>query len=664
MSAVDTLQRRVRAARTTGAVLHLLAAAGFGFALGVAFDSFPAGIVCAAAVVALLLPRTTLHAAARRLELRDPALDGAVTAFAEGGGGRLRNDLATWVLERRPRASHSRALALILAAGAAVAIAFLYRSLPRRSATIAVLPIPAAPAAPVLALSVEVVAPAYAQRPAIHVDEPAAPIQVLKGSRATLHVRNAPSDLAITEEGRSAEVFAVKDGSARLEIALDTSTALRVGERHVIAFDVVPDAAPEVELTLPLEDRTVTTMPGPFELRAAARDDIGLTSLAFAYTLAHGYGEGMTFKSGRIPGPAVAGATGTLAARIDPKELGLGVGDTLVMWAEATDGNAVDGPSRTASAVRILRFAEDLAAIEMRSSAPAARALDGPLSQREILARTLRMLGQGLPKDQANERSRELAEEQGKLRDAFGFFLRAEDGNAAELDHDDPEVAEVGSDPARKLLAQAVSAMWSSEAELATGNARASVPYQRLALKRIDQVFGNERYALRALAPPKAPVNEARRLKGDAKDLAPRTVAAPPEDPAPARAVSALARRHLLAAENPSTTGAQPGTGGASGAGAQPGTGGAAGAEGGTPGATRAGANARALADELWALPALANLSRSQLAAPLYAARTPQETARAARLAADALVRFLEPDPVVRPPVPGTEGRLFTRLGQ
>lgn len=630
MSAVDTLQGRLRTVRTTDAALHLLAAAGFGLALGLVFQSVPAGLAVGAVAAALFLSKATRHAAARALELRDPALDGAVTAFSEGGGGRLRDDLAAWVLERHPRASHSRALALIGVAGAAVALAVLVRSRPPRADVVpgAASSSPAHAAAPGLALSVDVVAPAYAHRPAIHVDEPAAPIRALKGSRATLLFRNAPAGLSVTEEGRSPEALDVRNGSARLEIALDRSTALRIGEGHVVAFEVVPDGAPEVELTLPREDRTVTIQPGPFELRAAARDDLGLTSLAFAYTLAHGYGEGMTFKSGRIPGPAVTGAIGTLAARIDPKELGLGVGDTLVMWAEATDGNAVDGPSRTASAVRILRFAEDLAAIEMRSSAPAARALDGPLSQREILARTLRMLGQGLTNDQARERSLELAEEQGKLRDAFGFFLRAEDGNAAELDHDDPEVAEVGSDPARKLLAQAVSAMWSSEAELATGNARASVPYQRLALKRIDQVFGNERYALRALAPPKAPVNEARRLKGDAKDLAPRTVAAPPEDPAPARAVSALARRLLLAAENPPSVGA------------------------------------RALADELWALPALANLSRSQLAAPLYAARTPEETARAARLAADALVRFLEPNPVVRPPVPKTEERLFTLLGQ
>ncbi|MBL8111773.1 MAG: hypothetical protein JNK60_02730 [Acidobacteria bacterium] len=630
MSAVDILQGRVRRARTTEAALNVLAAAGFGLALGLGFESASAGLALAAALGALFLSTATPRAAARSLELRDPTLDGAVTAFTEGGGGRLRNDLAAWVLERRPRASYRRTLRILAASGAAVVLAVLVRSLPPRSdaAPRITRSSPAAAVEPALALSVDVVAPAYAHRPAVHVDEPTAPIPALKGSRATLHVRNAPAGLTFTEEGRPAEVLAVKDGSARLELALQTSTALRIGDGHVVAFDVVPDGAPEVELTLPREDRTVTAPPGPFELRAAARDDLGLTSLAFAYTLAHGYGEGMTFKSGRIPGPAVAGESGTITARIDPKELGLGVGDTLVMWAEATDGNAVDGPSRTASSVRILRFAEDLAPIEMRSSAPAARALDGPLSQREILARTLRMLAQGLPPEQRKERSAELAEEQGRLRDAFGFFLRAEDGNAAELDHDDPEVAEVGSDRARKLLAQAVSAMWSSEAELATGNAQGSLPYQRLALKRIDEVFGNERYALRALAPPKAPVDEARRLKGDAKGLAPRTVAGPAPDPAPARAVAALARKLLLAAENPSAI------------------------------------PARTLADELWALPALENLSRSQLAAPLYAARTPEESARAARLAADALVRFLEPEPVVRPPVAGTEERLFTRLGQ
>jgi hypothetical protein len=172
--------------------------------------------------------------------------------------------------------------------------------------------------------------------------------------------------------------------------------------------------------------------------------------------------------------------------------------------------------------------------------------------------------------------------------------------------------------------------MWASEGELSTGNPKGSVPHQRLALKRLDEAFGNERYALRALAPPKAPVDESRRLKGDPKGLTPR---AAPESgdaggisPALASRITSLARRLLLFSEN-----LAPGP-------------------------------ARALADELWSLPELAGVSRPALAAPLYAAGTVEDSARAARAAAEALLRSVDPNPLARPAVSESEGRLFTRL--
>src|SRR5207244_439061 len=124
---------------------------------------------------------------------------------------------------------------------------------------------------------------------------------------------------------------------------------------------------------------------------------------------------------------------------------------------------------------------------------------------------------------------------------AYGFFLNAEQGEAVELDVDEKEVAAEGSAKARRLLAEAVSAMWASQSELAAGNPRGSVPPQRLAVKRLDEAFGSERYALRALAPPKSPVDEKRRLTGEQKDLRPRT--APDElvqkpDPMPLRTLA------------------------------------------------------------------------------------------------------------------------------
>lgn len=423
-------------------------------------------------------------------------------------------------------------------------------------------------------------------------------------------------------------MIGVTGGQARVVLTLEKATALRIGTDRVVVFDVVPDRPPEVELTLPREDHSVTRKPDPFAVEAVARDDIGLTSLAVFYTLAHGHGEGMQFKSGRFDGPPTAGTSARMSAQVDAAAQGLGAGDTLVIWAEATDGNTVDGPGKTASSVRILRWDEELAPVELKSSAPSLRPMNGPLSQREILARTIRLIGAGLSREKLRESSLDLAEEQARLRGAFGFFLQAENGNAVELDVDDKEVAEQGSDRARRLLADAVSEMWSSEGQLQTGNPQASVPHQKRAVKLLDEAFGNERYALRALAAPKAPVDEGRRLKGDAKGLVPRTVAEPAEAGPDAGRLRSLARRLLLASGKPEPT-------------AVP---------------------ARTLADELWALPEMANLSRAVLAAPLYAARSPEDAARAERSAADALLRYLEPNPIARPAVSSGEERFFTQL--
>lgn len=631
MSEVELLTRRVSAVRALGVALGLVAAAGLGLSAALASGHVGWGVVVAVGVAAPLLASASLLDAARRLERLDPALDGAVTAFVEGGGGRLREPLAAWVLARRPRASYRRAVRLLAAAGLALGLAPLVRSASETAATR--WDRPAAPgsppaAAPYLRVAVDVTPPGYTRRPVLHVDGAARPVEALKGSTAAIRIETSDPSIDVTEEGHETVSLAVEHHLALRTLTLDRPTALRIGAELVLVFDVVPDRAPEVELSLPREDRTVTVKPGPFDVKAAARDDLGLTSLALLYTLAHGRGEGMTFKSGRLvlDGPPVAGLTANVSTRLDPASLGLGPGDTLVIWAEATDGNGIDGPSRTASSVRLLRWDEELARIEMKSSAPSIRPLDGPLSQREILARTVRLLGESLPKERRRERSLELAAEQGKLRDAFGFFLRAEQGDAVELDMETKESAELGSDRARRLLAEAVSAMWASEGELSAGNPAASIPHQRLALKRLDEAFGNERYALRALAPPKAPVDERRRLKGDAKGLRPRTAAEPPRGPIDPAGLGPLARGLLLLAEGLSPV------------------------------------PARTLADRLWALPDAAGLSRSALAAPLYAARTPEETSRAARAAADALLRALAPDPPARPPVSPEEARLFERL--
>jgi hypothetical protein len=623
----EVLLKRLKATRTITMGLEAVAAVGLGWAGAIAFGNAALGIGIGAIAAAIFLSRASILGAARRLERRDPSLDGAVLAFAEGGGGRLREPLAEWVLERRPRASHARSLVLLALAGTAVAVSAWVRSLPLPVSAPAPAPASEAAAPPTaIRISVEVSPPAYTHRPSARVDDPTAPIEALRGSTAALTLSTGSSTVDVTEEGKEPRRLAARDGKARDTLALMDSTALKIGADRVLVFHVVADRPPDVELTLPREDRTVREKPEPFDVKAEARDDVGLESLALFYTLAHGHGEGMKFRTGRIDGPKASGLTAQMLARLDPAALGFGSGDTLVIWAEATDGNAVDGPGRSASAARILRWEEDLAAIQLKSSAPTIRPMEGLLSQREILARTLRLVSEKPPKEKLKDRSLDLAQEQGRLRAAYAFFLHAEEGDAQELDVDEKELAESGNARARRLVAEAVSEMWSSEGELSTMNPQAAVPHQRIAVKKLDEAFGNERYALRALAPPEAPVDEGRRLKGDAKGMTPK-VRAEARQPRPEEArIRLLAAKLLLASENRIT---------------EP---------------------ARSLADELWALPETASLSRATLAAPLYAVRTPEEAARAERVAAEALLRYLDPNPVTRPAASPGQARLFSQL--
>ena len=177
MSASEALRKRLRATRAAAIALEATAAAGLGWAGAIAFGNIGVGIAIGAIAAAIFLSRASVLAAARRLERRDPSLDGAVLAFAEGGGGRLREPLAEWVLERRPRASHARSLLLLALAGTAVAASAWWRSLPRPVTAAAPAPASEAPALPTaIRISVEVSPPAYAHRPSVRVDDPTAPI--------------------------------------------------------------------------------------------------------------------------------------------------------------------------------------------------------------------------------------------------------------------------------------------------------------------------------------------------------------------------------------------------------------------------------------------------------------------------------------------------------
>lgn len=548
--------------------------------------------------------RWTGARAASALEARLPELKHALSAWREGAGGTLRPRLEAWLTARL------RAPLLVphlLAAAAALGLWGLGPG-PSAPAALAAAP-PPAPPPPGLAVQVRVEPPAYAHLPAADASGPV--VKALRGSRLTLRWRSPAAAVLVAEPGQPEQRLALGGGEVVQALVLDRSRTLRAtaeggGARLLLELVARPDLPPEVELLAPAEDRVVATAPAPFAVRAQASDDLGLARASLHFTLSQGTGEAVHFSSGQLPARATPAEGGLrLEGRVDPRALGMGPGDTLVLWAEAADADAVDGPQVRRSGARLLRWEVPLPELTGSSGAtPPPRSL---LTQRELLARTERLVQRGLAGAALAGASAELAQDQRALRTSFDQLLNADTGDALALDVDSKEAAESGDVQARALLAQAVSAMWEAEGELSTGRPRASLPAQRRAVAALDAAFALVRYSLRPLSQPDKPVDEGRRLTGAAEGLKPRpaeVASAPPPEPRLVELALGLLGAAARGLEAP---------------------------------------EARALGDALWDLPPAAGVPAPELAAALYGAADPPARAAAARTAGEALARRLRP---------------------
>ncbi len=614
-------KRAPSAHSSTSVQRHLAASPSVGPSAGAG-----AGAALGAAAGAFLARRWTPRRAAAALEKARPPLGSALQAYVEGGGGTLRPQLEAWVAQRLGPAWLPASLArLAVAAGLALMAALLSRPQPAPTVHARESPPPG------LSVTARLEPPGYTGWPAVEVPLPH--VRGLRHSRLLLDVRTSALGLRWAEEGGPEQQLLAVDGRAGLSFSLEHSGSLRLvaeggGPVVLLQLEALPDGPPRVTLEAPESDRTLTAAPGPLTLRASAEDDVRVADLGFRWTLARGHAEGMQFENGRLPGHLTSqGRTAQAAARLDPLALGMKAGDTLVLWAEATDSNTLDGPGVGRSEARLLRWEEAL--VDVSSPLAGAR-LPPPLSQpseRELLARTERLVRSGTRGARLREQSAVLADVQRHIREAFGFFLQQESHSGLELDVDEAEVAQSGDARARRLLAQAVSEMWAAESELAIGTPAAALAPERAAVKALEAAFGNERLALRPSAPPDRPVDEGRRLSGAQGGLRPRpdgraTLASPDQG-----AVAQLARRLLLSAEQGVTA-----------------------------------ETARLLADALWGLPVNTGIPAASLAAPLYAAGDDVSRDAAARAAAVALARWLRPSPDVVPPVSPDEAAVVDRL--
>lgn len=605
-------------------LLELAAATLAGFAVGHALGHGRLGAALGAATGGLLALRWTSRYTARAIQYRRPVLGSALEAYLEGKGGRLRPRLETWVAERTapgwlPRSFAALALAALLATASL--------ALPRRAVAVPQV----APGVSSLSVTVRIEPPAYTGLPSVAAEPPR--VRGLRHSVVQLVVHTSAAKLVWAERGQPPQELVPVDGQAGLSFLLDRSRSLRIasdegGPVLLLELEAVLDEAPRVTLEAPVADRTFTTRPGRLLLRASASDDVGVAHLGFRWTLAEGQGEGMHFRSGALAGHvALSGKKAEAKAEVDPIALGMKAGSTLVVWAEATDGNILEGPGLGRSDARLLRWEEAVVDFTGTASGAHVPPPSSQLSERELLARTERLVQARPGAEVRRARSAELGEEQRHIRESFGFFLQMESRSGMELDVDDAELAESGDAPARKLLAQAVSEMWAAEAELSVGNPKGALTPERAAVKALDAAFGNERLALRALRPPDKPVDEAKRLSGPQGGLRPKASAAEALERRDTHGVEVLARSLLLSAAQELTAEA-----------------------------------ARTLADALWALPTDSGIPVAALAAPLYAGQDGAARRAAAREAGVSLARWLRPSLEVVPPVSSGEAAVLVRL--
>lgn len=615
------MRARLLLTRGEGAALDALTGAFLAGAIARFLGAPPIWAGAGLAVGLLVGLRWTTTRAARAIESSRRELLHALTAWLEGAGGALRPQLERWLVARVKVPLMKGGLAR---AGVAAALCLLARA-PAPVATPELVQEIRPPAPDTIEARIHIEPPRYSGRPAFSSAGPE--VEALRGSTVTLSFTSGSSTLKLSEPGREERTVTLTPEP----FVLDRSRTLRVTRaderaRLVIELKARADEPPIVEILSPSADQVVTSAPAPVVVKAVATDDLGVATASLHYTLAQGTGESMHFKSGTIAARTETSASGTtITARVSPTGLGMAAGDTLVYWAEATDTNAFDGPSRSRSTARLLRWDVPVAQMTGGTAAivPSPRSL---LTQRELLARTEKLVRRGLRGKALEEASIDLATDQRALRLSFSQVLGAEQGDALALDVDEKEAAETSDTHARALLAKAVSAMWESESELSVIHPQSSLAPQRAAVKALDEAFQLVRLSLRPLAQPDKPVDEGRRLTGSTKGLVPRigTLPAPPE-PDPRLVAAALdligaSARGLDAAE------------------------------------------AKSLGDLVWALPAREGVPTAELAAALYGATDGPSRANAARLAGEALARFVRPAHLLVPAQDPSGAQILSRV--
>lgn len=605
-ASIAGVRRAVRGRLAASTLVESLCAAALAAALPLAgLPRAGLALLLALLVLALRLPALRRHDTAwvvRQLDARLPELeDSTALLLDDAGAGSAMQRLQRARVEARfaaaslpslqPRWPWQRWLGWLLAAALLAGGVRWWPSLQTTPNDTKQRTAEAAAAAGASAVAqdwqVRVEPPAYTGLPAR--TETAPELRVPAGSllRWTLRLPAATREAALRLEDGSTLDLQRSGGDWKGGRAFETSQLYRLlvdGREDVLhRVEVVPDAPPQIELRKPERSlNEVDEAPKAWALEFVARDDYGLGAAELQIQRTEGDGENIKVQTQTR---AIEGS-GDARERhyrvdLDVAALGLTRGQDLIVRLRVSD-NRQPKPNQALGPAVLLRWTAEAAkeggGVEglVKQSAPAYFR-----SERQLIIDTEALLAQrGSLSEQAfAARGDELGVDQKMLRLRYGQFLGEEFegegehapagstapknpneagekeparafGSGAGIEaeyghvHDVPEAATLLDEGTKKLLRNALNAMWQAELQLRSAQPEAALPHEHTALEAIKQVQQATRVYLARSGLQLPEPDPARRLSGKRDGLVDAQLANSSDDAdAPARAAwQALAR--------------------------------------------------------------------------------------------------------------------------
>jgi len=349
----------------------------------------------------------------------------------------------------------------------------------------------------------------------------------------------------------------------RLDLVLADSMMVRGTYSR---FEVVPDWAPEFDITTPEPFVELERQRGQIlQVVVEARDDYGVGPAALVATVASGFGELVEFRERRMTfdrrDTGVEGAV-RFVSRLDLDALGVQPGVELFFFAEGRDSRRPE-PNVGRSATHIVRMPGDSTrSVGLSSRLPILRVPEFFRSQRQIILDTEKLLAEeeAITREEFVRRSESLGFDQRALRLRYGGLLgeefesgrpagageeedHAEEGQrldemepgGSEADseeafsgipeglaheHDSAEISTYFDSEIKAQLKAALEEMWGSEGRLRTIEPRKALPFEYRALTLLKQVQQRSRLYVQKIgfeAPLLYP--DEKRLSGELDEI-------------------------------------------------------------------------------------------------------------------------------------------------